>query len=202
MARRPRHERPQRDPDDASGRRPVDLTADRLARQLRPDPGTPSGAVAFTGYLGASERPDRVRLYVDPELRSWLEVARDDVLHRDRVGAPPEAADATVLWVRRTATVGRDARSAAQLQAELLEGEVIRRYLPDSVTDEQVAGFFTKLVCATIAITWHLCVTPSCEDISVPLLCDEDDDGEGEGRDDEPGDTGADDDVDVETPTR
>ncbi|MGJ0223701.1 hypothetical protein ACQUZK_09900, partial [Streptococcus pyogenes] len=66
----------------APGRRAaVDLTPSPLAQALRVRPGKPPGAVQLTGYLGDSTRADRVRLYLDPGLLSWLEVSRADVLH-------------------------------------------------------------------------------------------------------------------------
>ena len=173
-------------------REQVDLTPNPLTRGLRRNPRVPNKSVRFTGYLGESDRPDHVRLYLDPELRSWIEVARRDVRHREALEKGPQTLDVTVLWVKQSAVVGQGEISAKQMQAELLKGELIEHYLPESVSDDFVqACFTTTLICATISITWTLCVTPSCEDISVPLICDDEDD-----RDDDDDDDGDDDDDD------
>ncbi len=183
------------------GGRP-DLTPSRLVRQLRPRPGRPSRAVNFTGLLGPSDRSGHVRLYVDPEMRSWLEVAEGDIVHRENLDDRPGTPGGTVLWVKKDAAVGHGGRSAREMQGELLSGDIITRYLPNSVTDDMVvSAFTTTMVCATIVITWHLCVTPSCEDISVPLICDEEDEDDDDEEDDDAPDDPGDDQPETETPT-
>ena len=154
-------------------KRAPDLTPDRLVRQIRPRPDRPSRAIYFTGQLGESSKPGHVRLYVDPEFRSWLEVAEKDIVHREKLDERPWTSGGTMLWVKNNASVGQDDLGAREMQAELLRGEIVRRYLPDAVTDEQIAIIFTStMICATIAITCWLCITPSCEDITHPLFCE------------------------------
>ena len=178
-----------RGPD--ANRRRVDLTPNRLPQLFRSKADAPAEGMSFIGYLGESDRPDHVRLYVDPELRSWLEIARKDILHRDNLDDWPRASDVAAIWVRRDAKVGAGGMTAERIRSEMLSGELIRRYLADSVTDDEVLGFTTTMICATIAITWQLCVTPSCEDITVPLICDGGDDDED---DEDTSDTGGGDD--------
>ena len=156
----------------SSQRKGPDLAPDRLAAEVKPRPDTPSRAIYFTGQLGTSSRKGHVRLYMDPEFSSWLEIAEGDIVHREKLD-DRFTSGGTMLWVKRNATVGQDELSAREMQEELLKGEIVRRYLPEAVTDEQiVVGFFTTMVCATIVITCWLCITPSCEEITHPLFCE------------------------------
>jgi hypothetical protein len=156
----------------SSQRKDPDLAPDPLAAEVKPRPDTPSRAIYFTGQLGESSKTGNVRLYIDPEFRSWLEIAERDIVHREKLD-DRFTSGGSMLWVKRSAGVGQGQLSAREMQQELLKGEIVRRYLPDAVTDEQIAGgFISTLVCATIAITCWLCITPSCEEITHPLFCE------------------------------
>ena len=62
--------------------------SDPRVRRLRPEPGTPpSGARAFYGFLGDSDRPGRLRIYLTRSLDSYAEFSADDVVYREPIAA-------------------------------------------------------------------------------------------------------------------
>lgn len=120
-------------------------------------------------------------MYMDPELRAWIELDAADIIYRERQGGPQSRGSG--VMVRRNAAIGRPGYTAADVQGWFLRGPMIDSSLDDvQASGSMAAGFIfttvtlTNLWCATVIITCFLCVTPSCDDLTIPpLLCDPED---------------------------
>lgn len=154
-----------------------DLAPDPWIRALGRRPDEPANAIGLTGYLGKSEKDDHVRLYMDPELRAWIELKKADIIYRERQGGPQSRGSA--VMVRQDAPIGRPGHTAADVQGWFLRGQIIDGSLADvQASGGMVVGLLTispatTLWCATFIITCFLCLTPSCDELTIPpLLCD------------------------------
>lgn len=80
------------------------LAADSITEVLGKTCGIPDCYVAFKGYLGGPNECDMRRIYLDNSFCRWLEVAADDIKHREDVPAN-ERDPRSVFWVERCAKV-------------------------------------------------------------------------------------------------
>jgi hypothetical protein len=101
----------------------MDLTPDHITERLVSDPSQPADATVLSGFLGRSSREGHERLYLDLELRSYVEVPRDAILHRERVGSEDSPmGQGTRLWVRSGTRLTHQVAQPQMVQAEFLSG--------------------------------------------------------------------------------
>jgi hypothetical protein len=133
-----------------------------LVGKLIPDPDQPAEARVLSGFVGTSTREGHVRLYLNLELSSYVEIAEDDVLHAE-APSPDDPMGMSVLWVRRGAPMASTQLMPEQTQAELLTG-----MLTEGVQfDPQSEGFapMTTLPCR---VSMAVCPRPSGRCTSIP----------------------------------
>lgn len=71
-----------------------------LVKDLVGDPGTPPTIVRLTGYAGPGLTDDVVRLYLDEEVRTWVDIPRKAVRHSELRPADNSGSHGvSVLWV-------------------------------------------------------------------------------------------------------
>jgi hypothetical protein len=146
---------------------PVDLTPDPISGSLRSDPtGTrlqdqPSVA-RFAGLIGDDEDGDRIRVYLDYELNTYISINRKDVLHRERL-KNMAGVDVSMLFVRSDAIVYAREISSQSVQADALSQALSAA---ESGAYPSAAGtgvVATTVPCATAAIcTKVFCTNFTC----------------------------------------
>jgi hypothetical protein len=78
----------------------LDLDPDAIVDRLAPESGEPPDVVALEGFLGTGPE-GFVRLYCDPELKIFIDVAIGDVVHRYRIPEEQGAyGERSVIWVK------------------------------------------------------------------------------------------------------
>jgi hypothetical protein len=104
---------------------------DEVVARLVSDPRTPANCIALYGLVGRSEDPASVRLYGSPQLDSYFEIRKDDVLDRQQVpeGRLFRTSPTTILWVRRDAPLGVRWRDAQEIRAGLLQGALAEHWM-------------------------------------------------------------------------
>jgi hypothetical protein len=143
------------------------LRQSAFVERLMADPGQAQDLRMLIGFLGRSTRDRYWRLYVSPELDSWIEFAEDDVVRSEPFATEARSAllDATTVWVRREATLQFTQTVSAQRQAEFLGGDIMSRYLETaSLTGQQDLALIgtiirtaSRLVCTRKIICTGLC---------------------------------------------
>ena len=114
------------DQDEAGGGTPSPgptLRGDDFVARLVSDPANPPRTTLLTGFLGASDADGHTRVYFDPELASYVDVANDDILHTEEAGGEGPLRQ-TLVWVKQDARARQGAAGGAGAQAGFLGGTV------------------------------------------------------------------------------
>lgn len=86
----------------------------RLADVLKPqqfisalvgDPKRPPKVRAIRGFVGESDEQGCVRIYLDAELRRFIEVPTKGIEHAERVPTETSALGGVVIWVRQDLSI-------------------------------------------------------------------------------------------------
>lgn len=101
--------------------------ADHLRRQAGAD-----GLTTIVGLPGESDDAGWQRVYLSPDLETYVDVAADDVLHTQAVAGEQGGLGATMVWVRKGARLRYTRTVAADAQSAFLQGPVTERFLPGS----------------------------------------------------------------------
>ena len=68
------------------------------------DPAEAPDAIVLTGYAGSDARAGYVRLYLDTDRLSYIDVCEVDIRHREHAeGLGSRVGPKTTLWIRRGA---------------------------------------------------------------------------------------------------
>jgi hypothetical protein len=95
-----------------------------FVRQIVTDPRNVPDVMRLYGYPGASSEDNHDRLYLNPELSSYVEVPQSAILHRMAVPPEQDPHGGVVLWVRRDAALIQKAAPAAQALAHYFAGAI------------------------------------------------------------------------------
>jgi hypothetical protein len=95
-----------------------------FVRRIVTDPRNVPDVMRLYGYPGASSEENHDRLYLSPDLSTYIEVPREATLHRMAVPAEQDPNGAVVLWVRRDAALIQKAAPAAQALANYFAGTI------------------------------------------------------------------------------
>lgn len=155
-----------------------ELKQDALVERLVPDPSQPSDVVVLQGYLGASDRPGYWRLYLTQDLKQFVELAEDDIVHNEPIPTSISPSGGTTLWVKSSAKIENTSTTARQAQAQFLAGDIASgasaasSYAAVSPRGGKVKYDSVNLCptdigpCASIArcptASWRFCPTEQC----------------------------------------
>ncbi len=142
------------------------LQQDPLVDRLAPDPGqVPADLIRLAGFLGKSTKPGHWRLYLNPELSEYVEVAEADIVHSQANSGDPNAMAGTSLWVRRGASLQHTRVESRQVEAEFLQGDITGSmlagqtarapgpqqlfHLPNTIVVSRFCSHFCSAVCSS-----------------------------------------------------
>jgi hypothetical protein len=108
--------------DQAGGDEPAG--GDFVSR-LVSDPAKPPQTTLLSGYVGASDEEGHTRIYFDPQLSDYVDVASEDVLHTEPSGGTGPLSP-TLVWIRRDAQVLHGQAGSTRQRAGFFEGRVWR----------------------------------------------------------------------------
>lgn len=90
------------------------LVQDEVIARLVPDPAASPDVIALVGFLGRSPRPRFWRLYQTLDLKIYVEIAEDDIVHSESLATKLQPLGGTVLWVNSGARL-QHTRSESRL---------------------------------------------------------------------------------------
>jgi hypothetical protein len=132
------------------------IPEDDFVSKIVKDPKQPPDAMLLSGYIGKSSEADHVRLYFDPELRNYVEIPSDAILHTQAASTEGSTLGGSHVWIKRDAEVIHGKVGPQRTKSKFFEGPIAAA----GVGGTGVAGFSTALpTCPTHAPT--ACACPS-----------------------------------------
>jgi hypothetical protein len=110
----------------ADGRQ--NLRLDEFTAKVVPDPKNPGKALCLTGFLGAASEPDQTRVYWDPSLTSYVDIANADILHSEPLPAEQSPLGGSFLWVSSSAEVTTVSSGGQSNKGKFFEGPLMSTY--------------------------------------------------------------------------
>lgn len=88
------------------------------------DPANPPRTILLAGFCGKASQPDCTRLYLDPQLTAYVDVANGTILHHQELSPEQSPLGGYYVWIERTPELVGEVQQAyarvAQEQQELL----------------------------------------------------------------------------------
>ena len=82
------------------------------------DPKNVPDVMLLTGYPGASSEEGHERLYLSPDLSSYVEIPRTAILHQAALPKEQDAHGGVTVWVKKDAALQYKMAPAAQAMAQ------------------------------------------------------------------------------------
>src|SRR5207237_6594412 len=83
----------------------TELKQDALVEKLVADPSKTTDVQVLVGFLGRSSEAGNWRLYLTPQLDSYVEFSAEDVIHTQSLATEQSPLGGTMVWLRRDATL-------------------------------------------------------------------------------------------------
>jgi len=171
-------------PDERGAGGREERKQDGVVEKLVPEPTNVPDVRMLVGLIGKSGRTGFGRLYLTPELNSYVEFREEDVVHSQSLAPAENPLGGTAVWVKRDATLTHTSTVSRSAETEFLTGEITAALM----AGRGAAGPFawgaagllglrlptilwgnTCLRCYTVV--WGSCPTPGGEDTCVPATC-------------------------------
>jgi hypothetical protein len=104
--------------------------ARKLAKRGAEEGG--GGAVKLKGYVGSSDSPDTVCLYLTLDFDECVYVKKNDILHVEEAPESELEMGGTYIWVKKDAEITHSRTESIKEKAGFLEGEIARAQLRPS----------------------------------------------------------------------
>ena len=95
-----------------------------FVRNVVPDPKNVPDVMLLTGYAGASSEEGHERLYLSPDLSSYVEIPRTAILHQAALPKEQDAHGGVTVWVKKDAALQYKMAPAAQAMAQYFAGAI------------------------------------------------------------------------------
>ena len=112
-----------------------DLKQDEVIARLVPDPADSPDVVAMVGFLGKSSRPRFWRLYHTLDLKNYVEIAEDDIVHSQSLTTELQRLGGTIIWIKSGARLKYSRSESGLAEAEFMKGEITREFLGETGTE-------------------------------------------------------------------
>lgn len=123
-----------------------------------PDDG---GAIVRFGFVGRSTIQGHSRLYLDPELSSYLEFREDEVLHVSKLNTQNPRLALSAIWFKSDAKLREVSLRVMRGQARFVAGPITDQFLRSAKMIPPV-GFATATIVQTIISVLVGCPSQRC----------------------------------------
>jgi hypothetical protein len=154
------------------------IPQDDFVAKVVKDPKQPPDTLLLTGYLGESSEEGHTRLHFDPELKSYVEIPNDAILHTQPIPKEASSLGGHHVWIKRDAELIHGKVGPERTKAKFFEGPIAAGAAGGAVaagiTTLPGCGITHATVCVCPPLTpLHGCPSPlpHCPPSPPPLLC-------------------------------
>jgi len=97
---------------------------DAFVAKVVGDPAKPQETLMLQGFLGASSEANHTRIYTDPTLESYVDVANGDIVHTEAISKEESPLGGYYVWVKKSAEAVTGKPGAERKKAKFLEGPI------------------------------------------------------------------------------
>lgn len=108
------------------------LKEHKLVRKLAKRGAEGGGAVKLKGYVGSSDSPDTVCLYLTLDFDDCVYVKKNDILHVEEAPESELEMGGTYIWVKKDAEITHTRTESIKEKAGFLEGDITRAQIKPS----------------------------------------------------------------------
>jgi hypothetical protein len=102
----------------------ANISLDDFVSKVVKDPKQPPDTTLLTGYLGKSSEEGHTRIYFDPELKNYLEVPNDAVLHTQEIPKEVSSLGGSHIWIKSDAELIHGKVGPSRTKAKFFEGPI------------------------------------------------------------------------------
>jgi hypothetical protein len=102
----------------------ANVTHDDFVGKIVKDPKSPPDTILLTGYLGKSSEEGHTRLYFDPELKSYVEIPNEAILHSQQIPQEQSGLGGSNVWIARDAELIHGKVGPSRTKAKFFEGPI------------------------------------------------------------------------------
>jgi hypothetical protein len=102
----------------------TNVTHDDFVGKIVKDPKSPPDTILLTGYLGKSSEDGHTRLYFDPELKSYVEIPNEAILHSQQISPEQSGLGGSNVWIKSDAEVIHGKVGPSRTKAKFFEGPI------------------------------------------------------------------------------
>lgn len=117
-----------------------ELKQDALVEKLVGDPTKPPDVQILVGFLGRSSEAGNWRLYLTPQLDSYVEFSAEDVVHTQPLASAQSAIGGTMVWLRQDATLKHTRTGTRQMQTNFVQGDIMSSFMAGPGVQEMALG--------------------------------------------------------------
>lgn len=132
---------------------------DDFVSKICKDPNNPPNALMLFGYVGRSSEEDHTRLYFDPELRNYIEIKDEDILHQQPLPKEASHLGGSYFWINRDAEITHGAVGPQRTKARFFEGPIAA----------QVAGLAGEVAPHLPTLPGPICLPPTLPQAACPV---------------------------------
>lgn len=88
------------------------------------DDDKPSEAVSLVGYVGKSKEPNSIRLYINTDFDTYIDVPKDKILYTRNVSENIIELGGTRIWIPKDLHVKLVRTNVKSIQAKFLKGDI------------------------------------------------------------------------------
>ena len=117
------------------------LSEHHLVGKIVKDPSKPGNAILLQGYVGKSDSPDLVRLYLDLNFDNYVDIPKNEILHS--ADAPEGVLEfgGTYIWVSKDTEISYVQVRTTKKQAKFLEVDILLQKPVCSYKNICIPGF-------------------------------------------------------------
>ncbi len=102
----------------------ANIPHDDFVAKVVKDPKQPPDTILLTGYLGKSSEDGHTRLHFDPELKNYVEIPNDAILHTQEISKEHSSLGGSHVWIKSDAELIHGKVGPSRTKAKFFEGPI------------------------------------------------------------------------------